>query len=177
MLALRRCSSQTSFVKTLSSLTKCGLVVIAAFCFCANQCDLKHNVVFLPDYATADQIILPGTVLSEADAVTLRRTLERSDENFYTIQVWKNGVKDGLPFGKLPFPKCLNLHHFTRSQGEEGFRTGISRTNASRWSRVIGMACQSRCNRATVRAARQQARASQDLVNAVKPILLRYQKE
>jgi hypothetical protein len=183
-------------MKTLSGLTKCGLVGIAAFCFSASECDLKHNVVFLPDYATADQIVLPGTALTEEDAAKLREALKNSDPNFYTIQAWINGVKDGQPFGKLPFPKCLDVHRFAHGQGEEGFKTGISRspplahgqgeegfktgisrTNASRWSRVIGQGCQSRCTSNIGRHGRRRDQGSLDLVNTVKPVLLKYQKE
>jgi len=176
-------------MKTLSGLTKCGLVVIAAFCFSASECNLKHNVVFLPDYATADQIVLPGTALTEEDAGKLREALKNSDPNFYTIQTWINGVKVGQPFGNLPFPKCLDVHRFAHGQGEEGFKTGvsrtreegfktgISRTNASRWSRVIGQGCQSRCTSNTGRHDRRRAQGSLDLVNTVKPVLLKYQKE
>jgi hypothetical protein len=163
-------------MKTLSGLTKCGLVVVAAFCFSASECDLKHNVVFLPDYQTADQIFLPGTALSQEDEGKLREALKNSDANFYTIQAWVKGVEDGKPFGRLPFPKCLQAHGFDPARLDEGNKTGISRTNASRWSRVIGQGCQSRCSTNPGRMV-HRTKASQDLVNAVKPVLLKYQKE
>jgi hypothetical protein len=163
-------------MKTLSGLTKCGLVLVGAFCFTAGECELKHNVRFLPDYATADQIVLPGTALSEEDANQLRTILQKSDLDYFTIQVWKDGVEVGKPWGHLPFPKCLAAHWDPR-KGEEGFKIGISRTNASRWSRVVGMGCQSRCSTNTGGITRHKPKASLDLVNAVKPILQKYQKD
>ena len=176
-------------MKMLPGLTKCSLVVIAAFCFVASDCDRKHNAIFLPDYDTADQIILPGTALSEEDAASVKRSLTASDENFYTIQPWKKGERDGPAFGKLPFPKCLKAHNFDADRvgegegdgGGHGFLRGVSRTNFSRWTRVIGMGCQTRCVSGTnMMHARQHVRSkqgSQDLVNAVKPTLQKYQKK
>jgi hypothetical protein len=164
-------------MKTLSGLTKCGLVVILAFCLVSFQCDRKHNVIFLPNLETADQIVLPGTEISAEDAGALKRTLEASDENFYIIQPWEDGVP-GKPFGKLPYPKCLEAHGF--HPPDEGAKTGISRTNFSRWSRVIGQGCQTRCvSGINDRGHRHKrtAQGSQDLVNAVKPVLQKYQKK
>jgi len=168
-------------MKTLPGLTKFGLVVIAAFCFTASDCDRKHNAIFLPDYDTADQIILPGTALSEEDAASVKRSLSASDANFYTIQPWKNGEHDGPAFGKLPFPECLKAHNFDPGH-IEGYKTGITRhQNFSRWTRVIGMGCQTRCVSGTnMMHARQHVRSkqgSQDLVNAVKSTLQKYQKK
>jgi hypothetical protein len=167
-------------MKTLSGLTKCSLVLVGAFCFSAGECELKHNVIFLPDYATADQIILPGTALSVNDAAKLKDILDHSSPDFFTIQAWKEGVEDGPPWGHLPFPKCLKAHADMK-KGEEGYKTGISRglsrTNASRWSRVVGLGCQSRCSTNPGGVTRHRAQASVDLVNAVKPILQKYQKE
>lgn len=174
-------------MKTLPRLTKYGLIVIAAFCCTASDCDRKHNAIFLPDYDTADQIILPGTALSEEDAALVKRSLSESNVNFYTIQPWKKGEHDGPPIGNLPFPKCLKAHNFDPGliNENEGNKTGItrnvSRTNFSRWTRVIGMGCQTRCVSGTnMMHARQHVRSkqgSQDLVNAVKPTLQKYQKK
>jgi hypothetical protein len=168
-------------MKMLPGLTKCSLVVIAAFCFIASDCDRKHNAIFLPNYDTADQIILPGTALSEEDAAALKKTLLASDQTFYIIQPWIKGEHDGPALGKLPFPKCLKAHDFDGGGMDENKKTGVSRTNFSRWTRVIGQGCQTRCVSATnqVRFNRHHgsSQASQDLVNSVKPTLQKYQKE
>lgn len=164
-------------MKTLPGLTKYGLLLVVAFCCSASMCDHKHNAVFLPDYDTADQVILPYTAISEEDAAALIKTLKASDETFYIIQPWDKGVP-GVPFGKLPFPDCLKAHGFPPFDGDEGKKTGVSRTNFSRWSRVLGQGCQTRCvsNTQAGMRKRKAREGSQDLVNAVKPTLQKYQK-
>ena len=165
-------------MKALPGLTKFGLMLIVAFCCSASMCDHKHNVVFLPDYDTADQIILPYTEIDEADVPNLLRTLKASDETFYIIQPWEKG-KPGPPIGKLPFPACLKPHNFPNFEGEEGHKHGVSRLlNFSRWSRVIGQGCQTRCVSNTQAGAKRRkgSQGSQDLVKAVKPTLQKYQK-
>jgi hypothetical protein len=162
-------------MKTLPGLTKFGLLLIVFFCLTAFQCDRKHNVVFLPDFETADQIILPWTALSAEDAAALKRTLLASDENFYIIQPYEDG-KPGTPLGKLPFPKCLKAHGFDWKDQDEGAKTGITRIHFSRWSRVIGQGCQTRCVSGTHVNHKKTSQGSQDLVNSVQPILQKYQK-
>ena len=168
-------------MKPLPGLTKCGLIVIGAFCLTAGDCPWKHNVVFLPSYQEADQIILPGTAISEEEAAQITRLLKASDENFYIIQPYEHG-RPGEPFGKLPFPKCLKAHNFDPGDIDDGNKTGVTRQPLfSRWSRIIGLGCQTRCSSGTnmmkARGHVKSAQGSQDLVNAVKPILQKYQKE
>jgi hypothetical protein len=166
-------------MKALPGLTKLGLILILAFCCSAGMCDRKHNVAFLPDYATADQIVLPDTEISEEDAAALVKTLNASNATFYVIQPWEKGLPAGLPLGKLPFPECLKAHNFPPFDKDvEGKNTGVSRTNFSRWSRVIGQGCQTRCVLNTQAIARHHktTQGSQDLVNAVKQTLQKYQK-
>jgi hypothetical protein len=165
-------------MKTLPRLSQCALLLVAAFCLSANNCDRKHNVVFLPDYDHADQIILRGTEISDADAAQIMRHLKPSSvQGFYTIKPFDKDVA-GPVMGKMPFPDCLLSHGFDSKEiGDEGFRVGISRGQFSRWTRVIGVGCVSRCNPQLTRESRKVKRASQDLVNAVKPILEKYQEK
>jgi hypothetical protein len=164
-------------MKALPGLTKFGLILIVGFCCTASMCDREHTAVFLPDYGTADQIILPYTEISEKDAADLTKTLKASHETFYIIQPWDDG-KPGTPLGKLPFPECLKAHNFPPFDREVSNKTGVSRTNFSRWSRVIGQGCQTRCVLNTQAIARHHktTQGSQDLVNAVKQTLQKYQK-
>jgi hypothetical protein len=160
-------------MKTLPGLTKCGLLLIAAFGLTAGECDQKHNVLFAPNYEKADMIILPGTEISPEDEAQLRRILAASNQHFYTIQSYKNG-SPLQAFGKLPVPTDFKVQ--TDKGKFEGFTPGISRKfSFSRWTRVVGLGCQSRCLYQVSRQSRQGRSPSQDLVNAVKPILLKYQ--
>jgi hypothetical protein len=165
-------------MKTLPRLSQCALLVVAAFCLSANKCDRKHNVVFLPDYDQADQIVLRGTEVSDADAAEVMRHLKPSREHaFYTIKSFDNGVA-GPVMGSMPFPECLQPHGFDPKEvGDEGYKVGVSRGQFSRWTRVIGLGCVSRCNPQLTRVSRNVKKASQDLVNAVKPILEKYQEK
>ena len=168
-------------MKALPGITKFGILLVAIFCLTAGDYDRKYSVAFLPDYEAADMIIFPGTEVTSDDATKLTKILKASDENFYIIQPYEDGVP-GVPIGKLPFPKCLKVHSFAPGKFIDGNKTGITRvTHFSRWTRVIGMGCQSRkCKDSTASHKRQTRRskdASQDLVNAVKPILRKYQKQ
>lgn len=164
-------------MKTLPRLSQISLLLVAAFCLSANKCDRKHNAVFLPDYDHADQIILRGTEISDADAAEVMRHLKPSSEHaFYTIKPFDKDVA-GPVMGKMPFPDCLLVHGFNPKEiMDEGFSVGVSRVQFSRWTRVIGLGCVSRCNPQLTRVSRNQKKASQDLVNAVKPILEKYQE-
>src|SRR5882724_10534151 len=168
-------------MKTLHGPTKCGLFVIAAFCLSSSECDRKHNVLFVPNYEKADMVILPATEITEEDAAHLRKILKASNEYFYTIQPYENGSPVAA-LGKLPLPtdfKCRTdkgeFEGFTPGTSRKftrwtGFTPGTSRT-FTRWTRVVGLGCQSRCLMHT----RMSTKSSQDLVDAVKPILLKYQ--
>jgi hypothetical protein len=163
-------------MKTLPGLTKCGLLLIAAFGLTAGECDQKHNVFFVPNYEKADMIILPGTEITAEDAARLRQILAASNQYFYTIQPYENGSP--LPaFGKLPVPTDFKCQ--TDKGNFEGFTPGVSRKfSFSRWSRIVGLGCQSRnCLYQVARLSHhaRSTKGAQDLVNAVKPILLKYQ--
>ncbi len=166
-------------MKTLPGLTKCGLFLIAAFGLTATECDHKHNVLFAPNYEKADMIVLPGTEITPEDAARLRQILEASNQYFYTIQPYENGSP--LPaFGKLPLPKDFKIR--TEKEHFEGFTPGVSRVfSFSRWTRVVGLGCQSRaCLGKITRVfshATKSTKGSQDLVDAVKPILQKYQAQ
>src|SRR6476659_6477780 len=163
-------------MKTLPGLTKCGLLAIAAFGLTAGQCDRKHNVLFVPNYERADMIILPETEITPEDAAQLRKILEASNQYYYTIQPYEDGSP--LPaFGRLPLPTDFKCR---AEKGDfEGFTPGVSRVfKFSRWTRVLGVDGQSRCLAQTGRSLSRQTRAmknSQRLVDAVKPILQKYQ--
>jgi hypothetical protein len=165
-------------MKTLPGLTKCGLLVIAAFGLTAGQCDHGHNVLFAPNYEKADMIILPGTEITTEDAARLREILKGPNEYFYTIQPYENGDPQ-TPFGKLPLPTDFKCR--TEKGDFEGFTPGVSRVfKFSRWTRVLGVDGQSRCLAQTARSLSRQTRAiksSQRLVDAVKPILQKYQAQ
>ena len=159
-------------------LTKCGLLVIAAFGLTAGECDRKHNVLFVPNYERADMIILPETEITPEDAAQLRKILEASNQYYYTIQPYEDGSP--LPaFGRLPLPTDFKCR--TEKGDFEGFTPGISRVfKFSRWTRVLGVDGQSRCLAQTGRSLSRQTRAmknSQRLVDAVKPILQKYQAQ
>ena len=168
-------------MKTLPRLTKCALFVVAAFCVTAFQCDRKHNAVFLPDPQETDQIVLPGTEISEADASELTRILnsKRSNKRFFTLKTFTPGMAPVVS-GQLPFPKCLEAHGFDPGLIDDGNKTGISRKEFSRVSRVVGMGCISRtCPQPQnppwlPRYNRTSKIASKELVDAVKPILEKY---
>ena len=165
-------------MKTLPGLTKCGLLVIAAFGLTAGECDRKHNVLFVPNYERADMIILPETEITPEDAAQLRKILEASNQYYYTIQPYEDGSP--LPaFGRLPLPTDFKCR--TEKGDFEGFTPGISRVfKFSRWTRVLGVDGQSRCLAQTGRSLSRQTRAmknSQRLVDAVKPILQKYQAQ
>lgn len=166
-------------MKTLPRLTKCALFVVAAFCVSASQCDRKHNVVFLPDPQDTDQIVLPGTEISEADASELMKILnsKRSNKRFFTLKTFTPGMTPVVS-GQLPFPKCLEAHGFDPGLIDDGNKTGISRKEFSRVSRVVGMGCISRnCTQNPPwlpRYSRHDRKASKDLVDTVKPILEKY---
>ena len=165
-------------MKTLPGLTKCGLLVIAAFGLTAGQCDRKHNVLFVPNYENADMIIVPATEIEPADAARLRQILAASNQYYYTIQPYENGVPQPA-FGKLPLPTDFKCR--TEKGDFEGFTPGVSRVfKFSRWTRVLGVDGQSRCLAQTGRSLSRQTRAmknSQRLVDAVKPILQNYQAQ
>jgi hypothetical protein len=169
-------------MKTLPRLTKCALFVVVAFCASAYQCDRKHNVVLLPNAQDTDQIVLPGTEISEADASVLMRILN-SDRNkrFYTIKHFEPNMVPTVA-GTLPFPKCLEAHGFDPGQIDDGNKTGISRREFSRVSRVVGMGCVSRCSNQLAlswlpRYSKKSKEESKELVDKVKPILEKYQAE
>jgi hypothetical protein len=149
-----------------------------AFGLTAGMCDQKHNVLFVPNYEKADMIVLPGTEITAEDATHLRTILEGSNEYFYTIHPYENGSP--LPaFGKLPLPRDFKIR---TDKGEfEGFTPGVSRVfTFTRWTRVVGLGCQSRCIRQMTRRppdGRRSAKRSQELVDAVKPILQKYQAQ
>jgi hypothetical protein len=135
----------------------------------------------LPDAQDTDQIVLPGTEISEADASALMRILN-SDHNkrFYTIKHFEPNMVPTIA-GTLPFPKCLEAHGFDPGQIDDGNKTGISRQEFSRVSRVVGMGCVSR-NCPTPqsppwlpRYSRKSKEESKELVDKVKPILEKYQ--
>jgi hypothetical protein len=162
-------------MKSLRGLTKCGLLVIAAFGFTATECDHKHNVLFAPNYEKADMIVIPATEITAEDATRLRQILKASNQYFYTIQPYENGSP--LPaFGKLPLPKDFKIR--TEKGHFEGFTPGVSRTFTS-WTRVIGLGCQSRAclGKITRLPYARSTKGSQDLVDAVKPILQKYQAQ
>jgi hypothetical protein len=166
-------------MKTLPGLTKCGLFLIAAFGLTAGQCDQKHDVLFVPNYEKADMIILPGTEITAEDAAHLRKILAASNQYFYTIQPYENGSPQAA-FGKLPLPTDFKCR--TDKEEFEGFTPGTSRKfNFSRWTRVVGLDGQSRrCLGKISRLLPQGTRStksSQDLVDAVKPILQKYQSQ
>src|ERR1700739_4310711 len=167
-------------MKTLPRLTKCALFVVAAFCVSAYQCDRKHNVVLLPDAQDTDQIVLPGTELSDADASALMKILnsKSSNKQFYTLKTFTLGMAPVVS-GRLPFPKCLEAHGFDPGLIDDGNKTGISRKEFSRVSRVVGTGCVSRnCTQNPPwlpRYNRKSLKASKELVDAVKPILEKYQ--
>jgi hypothetical protein len=165
-------------MKMFPGLTKCGLLVIAAFGLTAGECDRKHNVLFVPNYERADMIILPETEITPEDAAQLRKILEASNQYYYTIQPYEDGSP--LPaFGRLPLPTDFKCR--TEKGDFEGFTPGISRVfKFSRWTRVLGVDGQSRCLAQTGRSLSRQTRAmknSQRLVDAVKPILQKYQAQ
>ena len=165
-------------MKTLPGLTKCGLFLIAAFGLTAGECDQKHHVLFAPNYEKADMIILPGTEITAEDAAHLRKILAASNQYFYTIQPYENGSPLAA-FGKLPLPTDFKCR--TDKEEFDGFTSGISRkSNFSRWTRVVGIDGQSGClgkiSRVFSRTSRS-TKGSQDLVNAVKPILQKYQEQ
>jgi len=166
-------------MRTLPGLTKCGLLVIAAFGLTAGECDRRHNVLFVPNYERADMIILPETEITPEDAAQLRRILEEpANQYFYTIQPYENGDPQ-QPFGRLPLPTDFKCR---AEKGDfEGFTPGVSRVfKFSRWTRVLGVDGQSRCLGKITRAFSRQTRvtkSSQRLVDAVKPILQKYQAQ
>jgi len=166
-------------MKTLPGLTKCGLFVVAAFCVTAFQCDRKHNAVFLPDPQDTDQIVLPGTEVSDADAAELMKILnsKQSNKRFFTLKTFTPGMAPVVS-GKLPFPKCLEPRGFDPGLIDDGAKTGISRKAFSRVSRVVGMGCISRTCPTNPpwlpRYSKHDKVASKELVDAVKPILEKY---
>lgn len=169
-------------MKTLPRLTKCALFVVAAFCVSAYECDRKHNAVFLPDPQETDQIVLPGTEISETDASELMRILnsKRSNKRFFTLKTFTPG-RPATVSGQLPFPKCLEAHGFDPGLIDDGNKTGISRREFSRVSRVVGTGCVSRnCTQNPPwlpRYSRHDPKASKELVDTVKPILEKYKSK
>lgn len=162
-------------MKTLPGLTKCGLLAIAAFGLTAGQCDRTHNALFVPNYERADMIILPETEITPEDAAQLRNILKASNQYYYTIQPYENGHP--LPaFGKLPLPTDFKCR--TEKGYFEGFTPGVSRTFTS-WTRVIGLGCQSRACLGKITRVQypRSTKGSQALVDAVKPILQKYQAQ
>jgi hypothetical protein len=158
-------------MKKFPGLTKCVAFATAAFSLMAiAQCDRKHNVLFLPDDQNPNQIIIPGTEISKADADTLTGTLRESNADFYLIQPFENGVP-GMPFGKLSdIFICKEIGVEVMGKGRPaGF---------TRWTRVVGQGCFSRCpNTRRGRLTRNASKDdSEELVKKVAPVLLKYSK-
>jgi hypothetical protein len=158
-------------MKTFPRLSKCLAFATAAFALMAiSECDRKHNVIFLPDIQHPDQILIPGTEIEAADAASLTKLLRASDDRFYLIQPYENGVP-GRVFGSLG-----RIHMSKAMEAESSNKT--SGTTFSRWTRVIGQGCYSRCTqRGGQRRGRRTKEASHELVQRVAPILRKYAKE
>lgn len=148
-------------MKNLSNTMKCCVLITAAFSLMGlSECDRKHNIV-LND---PTQIIIPGTEIGADDVCKLRKILNRFDGEFYIIQPFEDGIAQP-PFGKLSdifIPKPFR---------EE---TNESRPLASfsRWTRVLGQGCFTRCGR----HSKSSKDESERLVKAVTRILKKYQE-
>jgi hypothetical protein len=153
-------------MKHFPGIMKCGAVATAAFCLLAiSECqDRKHNAIL-----TADHVIIPGTEISPEDADRLIGILKNSNDHFYRIQPFQNATPQ-TPFGKLSELKIDK--DLLAEMDKNGRSTGFSR-----WTRVMGLSCFTRCQPKFVRQTHRSEEEVEELIRQVTPILQKYSKK
>jgi hypothetical protein len=149
-------------MKSAHGTVKCCAVITAGFFLMAlSECqDRKHNVIFEKQH-----IVIPGTEITEKDATDLSAILKRFDKRFYKIQPFENAMPL-KPFGSLS--ELLIGKELVAQMDKNGRSNGFSR-----WTRVMGLSCFSRCLHNTNHDAEESA----ELVRRVTPILKKYSKQ
>ena len=153
-------------MKHFPEIMKCGAVATAAFCLLAiSECqDRKRNVIL-----TADHVIIPGTEISPEHANQLTAILKRFDGKFYRVQPFENATPQ-KPFGTLSELKIDK--DLLAEMDKNGRSTGFSR-----WTRVMGLSCFTRCPKQFVRRTHRSEGEAEELIRQVTPILQKYSKK
>lgn len=133
--------------------------------------DRKHNVIFENSSESLEEqhIVIPGTEITEKDATDLSAILKRFDNKFYRIQPFENTMPL-KPFGSLS--ELLIGKELVAEMDKNGRSNGFSR-----WTRVMGLGCYSRCLPRFVHNTHHDAEESAELVRRVTPILKKYSKQ
>lgn len=134
--------------------------------------DRKYNVIFVNSSGPLEKqhIVIPGTEITEKDATDLSAILKRFDHKFYRIQPFENAMPL-TPFGSLSdvlIDEELSVAEMDKNGRSNGF---------SRWTRVMGLGCFSRCKPAFVHNTHHDVEESAELVRRVTPILKKYSKQ
>jgi hypothetical protein len=162
-------------VKSIHGTAKCCAVITAAFFLIAlSECqDRKHNVIFENSSGPLEEqhIVIPATEITEKDVTDLSAILKKFDHKFYRIQPFEN-AKPLQPFGSLS--ELLIGKELVAEMDKNGQSKAFSR-----WTRVIGQGCFSRCTQFVhnVHHSAHDAKESADLVRSVTPILKKYSKQ